>query len=256
MYDANPADGTAATPSDQPAFPLSVLVVTQDCELRERITVYLGEHRCRAIGASDMPPTARLQTDRFSLLVLDVQLEPLDGFDVLRRVRAQSDIPVIMITRKRRDDFDCVVGLELGADDVLGEPLNPRELLARARAILRRHGRVHQSPAESQRGGYRFMGWELRRRSRTLTDPTGRVVNLTKNEYALLNAFLETPGRPLSRVHLMRATRPHEDMYDRSIDVQVLRLRRKLQPEPCAQPLIRTQRGVGYVLDVPVEPLF
>ena len=256
MNYANLVDSRAATPSDKTAFPLSVLVVTQNRDLRERITAYLGEHRCRAVGANEMPPIARLHIEQFSLIVLDVQLEPLDGFEVLRRLRAESDIPVIMITRNRRDDFDCVIGLELGADDFLDEPLNPRELLARGRAILRRHGRAHQLHAQPQRGGYRFMGWELRCRTRTVTDPTGRVVDLTKNEYALLNAFLEAPRRPLSRVHLMRATRPHEDIFDRSINVQVLRLRKKLQPSPFEPQLIRTYRGVGYILDAPVEPLF
>ena len=256
MHRVNIADGSTATPLDQPAFSLSVLVVTQDRDLRERITASLREHRCRAIGASGVPPAARFESDQFSLVVLDVELAPHDGFDVLRQVRAQSDIPVIMITRKRQDDFDCIIGLELGADDFVREPLNPRELLARARAILRRHARAHQPPPQSMRGGYRFMGWELRRRTRSVTDPTGQIVPLTKNEYALLSAFLEAPRRPLSRVYLMRALRPHEDIYDRSIDVQVLRLRRKLQPEPCARQLIRTERGVGYVFDALVEPLF
>lgn len=249
-------DWTAEIPSDENAMALSVLVVTKDHDLRERIIAYLSERRCRAVGVSDMPPTARLQADRFSLLVLDVYLEPVDGFAVLRRVRTESDIPVIMITRKRRDDFDCVIGLELGADDVLGQPVNPRELLARGRAILRRHGMVHQFHAQPQSGGYRFIGWELRRRSRTVTDPAGSVVNLSKNEYALLNAFLEAPRRILSRLHLMRATRPHEDIFDRSIDVQVLRLRRKLRPSPSEPELIKTERGVGYLFDAPVEPFF
>lgn len=256
MYRVDPADLTETTPSDLSSCPLSVLVVTRDRDLRERFTRYLGEHRCRAVGAGDMPPPARLEADRFNLLVLDVQLEPLDGFDLLRRVRAESDIPVIMITRQIRDDFDCVVGLELGADDFLGEPLNPRELLARGRAILRRHGKAHVPPSQLQRGGYRFGGWELRRRTRTVTDPAGRVVTLSKNEYALLLTFLDAPRRPLSRVLLMRATRPHEDIFDRSIDVQVLRLRRKLQLSSDAPQLIKTDRGVGYVFDAAVEPLF
>lgn len=256
MNYGNFADCRAATLSGQTALPLSVLVVTQNRELRERIITYLDEHRCRGVAVSKMPPAAHFCAEQFSLLVLDVQLGPLDGFDVLRRVRAKSDIPVIMITCRRRDDFDCVIGLELGADDFLCEPLNPRELFARVRAILRRQGKAHQLQAQPQRGGYRFMGWELRRRTRTLTDPAGRVVKLTKNEYALLNAFLEAPGRTLSRVHLIRATRPHEDIFDRSINVQVLRLRRKLQPTPSSPQLIRTDRGVGYILDAPVEPLF
>lgn len=238
------------------AIPIRALIVTEDRDLRGQIAERFGENRCHAIGSSHLPAAARLQADRLNLVVLDMQLEPLGGLDALRRLRHVSDVPVILMARKPHDPYDSVIGLELGADDVLFSPLDPRELLARARAILRRHGGTHGTAAPPKRGGYRFQGWELLRRTRTLKNPQDRLVKLSKNEYALLIAFLEAPRRPLPRLHLMRATRQHEDIFDRSIDVQVLRLRLKLQPSAPAPPLIRTERGIGYVFEAEVEPLF
>ena len=136
------------------------------------------------------------------------------------------------------------------------KPFNLRELLARVRAILRRLDKARASPArEPDHGGYRFSGWRLNLRTRRLADPTDADVTLTKGEYALLVAFLDAPQRPLSREHLLQATRVHEDVFDRSIDVQVLRLRRKLETDPNAPRVILTERGVGYVFSLPVKPL-
>src|SRR5262249_41540062 len=164
--------------------------------------------------------------------------------------------PVKIIPGRRRDDIDRVVGLELGADDYLTKPFNLRELLARARAVLRRFDIGHAAPArDPERGRYRFSGWQVDRKSRQLTDPTGAPVALTKGEYALLLAFIDAPQRPLSREHLLQATRVHEDVFDRSIDVQILRLRRKLERDPSAPRVIKTERGVGYVFALPVELL-
>lgn len=256
MYHPTSTDWTVAAPSGVAAPVLNVLVVTRDRDLRERFATYLRTHGCGAVGMDAMPATSRLQADGLNLLVLDVRLELLDGLGVLRRVRMETDIPVIMIARAGRDDIDCVTGLELGADDYLREPLDPRELLARGRAILRRHGMAHAFPLEYPRAGWRFMGWELRRRLRILKDPSGQIVKLSRNEFALLNAFLESPRRPLSRLQLMHASRPHEDISDRSIDGQILRLRRKLQSPLSPPQMIKTHRGIGYVLDADVDPLF
>ena len=189
-----------------------------------------------------------------NLVILDLRLGSEDGLDLLREVRLSSDVPVIIITGHRRDDIDRVVGLELGADDYLTKPFNLRELLARVRAVLRRFDVGRTAPTrDPERGRFRFSGWQLERRIRQLTDPAGAPVALTKGEYAMLLAFLEAPQRPLSREHLLQATRVHEDVFDRSIDVQILRLRRKLERDPSAPSVIRTERGVGYVFAVPVE---
>lgn len=247
---------TGVAPSSGSALPIRAVIVTDDRDLRGRIAAHFDANRCRAVGCERLPPLARLQADHVNLVVLDMQIEPHGGLDALRRLRLGSDIPIILIARKPYDPFDSVVGLELGADDVLFAPLHPRELLARARAILRRQGRADGTAVHAKGGGYRFQGWELLRRARTLKDPHGCFVKLSKNDYALLVAFLEAPRRPLSRLHLMRATRQHEDLFDRSIDVQVLRLRRKLQASETVPPLIRTERGVGYVFAADVEPLF
>ena len=181
----------------------------------------------------------------------------LSGIDLLQRMRElKHAMPVIVITGHRRDDIDRVVGLELGADDYLTKPFNLRELLARVRAVLRRFevGRA-APPRDPERGRCRFGGWQLDRRTRKLTDPDGAPVALTKGEYALLVAFLDAPQRPLSREHLLQATRVHEDVFDRSIDVSVLRLWRKLEANPSAPRIIQTERGVGYVFTLRVEPL-
>jgi DNA-binding response OmpR family regulator len=148
------------------------------------------------------------------------------------------------------------MGLELGADDYLARPVGLRELLARIRAVLRRRTWAAGDARErASHGRCRFGGWELDRRTRRLTDPDGNPVGLSKGQYAMLNAFLDAPQRPLSREHLLQATRVHEDVFDRSIDVQVLRLRRKLRSDADASEIIRTERGVGYVFARPVERL-
>lgn len=190
-----------------------------------------------------------------SLIILDLRLGQDDGLDLLREIRSHSDVPIIITTGHRRDEIDRVVGLELGADDYIAKPFSLRELLARVRAVLRRHemGRAARAH-DPERGGYRFDGWRLERRSRSLFDPEGNPVSLTKGEYGLLLAFLEAPQRPLTREHLLQATRVHEDIFDRSIDVQVLRLRRKLETDPSAPRVIQTERGVGYIFALAVEP--
>jgi two-component system, OmpR family, response regulator len=189
-------------------------------------------------------------------VILDLRLGADDGLEVLREIRSHSDVPVIIATGHRRDEVDRVVGLELGADDYITKPFGPRELLARIRAVLRRQrlGRLVWQ-REAEHGRCRFGGWHLDKRTRRLTDPNNAPVMLTKGEYALLVAFLDAPQRPLSREHLLQATRVHEDIYDRSIDVQIVRLRRKLETDPSAPRIIRTERGVGYVFALPVEYL-
>ena len=218
---------------------------------------YLEQHNMRAISASGRQEMARIfAAEEPDLVVLDLRLDQEDGLDLLREIRARSDIPVIITTGDRRDEVDRVVGLELGADDYVTKPFSLRELLARIRAVLRRQelGRA-ASQRDAGHGRWGFGGWQLDRRARRLTDPGGAEVPLTKGEYALLTAFLEAPQRPLSREQLLQATRVHEDIFDRSIDVQILRLRRKLEGDPSAPQIIRTERGVGYVFTLPIERL-
>jgi len=232
-----------------------VLVVEDDPALQRMILNYFGENNIRTLLATGRQEMSRhLDGADVNLVILDLQLGHEDGLDLLREVRSSSDVPVIIITGHRRDDIDRVVGLELGADDYLTKPFNLRELLARVRAVLRRFEAGRAAPArDPDRGRDRFSGWQLDRRTRRLTDPDGALVTLTKGEYALLVAFLDAPQRPLSREHLLQATRVHEDVFDRSIDVQILRLRRKLERDPSAPRVIQTERGVGYVFAVPVE---
>ena len=236
---------------------VSVLVVEDDPALQRMILNYFAENNIETLLASNRQEMVeRLDDSEVNLVILDLRLGSEDGLNLLREVRSSSDVPVIIVTGHRRDDIDRVVGLELGADDYLTKPFNLRELLARVRAILRRFDAGRVAPArDPERGRFRFSGWQLDRRIRQLTDPAGAKVALTKGEYAMLLAFLEAPQRPLSREQLLQATRVHEDVFDRSIDVQILRLRRKLERDPSAPRVILTERGVGYVFALPVERL-
>jgi two-component system, OmpR family, response regulator len=234
---------------------LTCLVVEDDITMRHLVTSYLEDHDIRAISASRRDEVATLLTsNQPDMVVLDLRLGQEDGLDLLREIRAHSDVPVIITTGHRRDEIDRVVGLELGADDYITKPFGLRELLARIRAVLRRReaGQAASHRA-NERGTLRFGGWRLDRRTRRLTNSRDEPVALTKGEYSLLIAFLEAPQRPLSREHLLQATRVHEDVFDRSIDVQVLRLRRKLESDPSTPSIIQTERGVGYVFTPPVE---
>jgi DNA-binding response OmpR family regulator len=194
----------------------------------------------RAVPASKRQDIAsHFAADEPSLVILDLRMGEEGGFDLLREIRSRSDVPVIITNAHRRDETDRIVGLELCADDYVTKPFSPRELLARVRALLRRR-RGTAVPRKSERGRCRFGGWQLGRHSRRLTHPDGAPVALTKGEYALLIAFLDAPQRPLTREYLLQATRVHEAIFDRSIDVQVLRLRRKLETNPSARRLIQT----------------
>lgn len=256
MYHFNTEELFPASAAPVQPSPIGrVLVIEEDMKIRDAILNHLRDRQWTAVAGDRREIARHLQCKQLSLVTLNAQLGAVSGLDVLRQIRARSYVPVIMYHRGADDDVNRIVGLELGADDFICGALNLHELVARARAILRRQdlGRLIVQPL---RGGYRFAGWELRHASRTLTSPAGKVVVLTKKEYALLNALLESPGRPLSRMHLMLATRAHEDIFDRSVDVQVLRLRRKLAADASGKELIKTERGFGYTMDAVVEPLF
>jgi two-component system, OmpR family, response regulator len=231
------------------------LIVDDDPRMREMMVNYFRQQNVDAISVSGRREMLRhFAVADPSLVILDLQLGDEDSLNLLREIRSRSDIPVIIITGHRRDDIDRIVAFELGADDYVTKPFNPRELLARVRAVLRRQDMARAASLRNpERGGFRFDGWLLERRTRRLTNPHRNPVPLTKGEYALLIAFLDAPQRPLTREHLLRATRMHEDIFDRSIDVQVLRLRRKLESIPTAPRLIHTERGIGYIFATPVE---
>jgi two-component system OmpR family response regulator len=232
-----------------------LFVVDDDASLREVLIRFLEDHHMPTKSASNRSELNRCLAEACpSLIILDVQLGRDDGINVLKEIRRRSDVPIIIVTGTRPDEIDRIVGLELGADDYIVKPFGLKELLARVRAVLRRHelGRAAQSSG-SERGGYRFNGWVLHRRGRKLLGPNAAPVSLTKGEYNLLLAFLKAPQRPLSREHLMHVTRRHQDIFDRSIDVQVLRLRRKLEVHPRAPNFIRAERGSGYVFLPSVE---
>ncbi|WP_338664107.1 response regulator transcription factor [Pararoseomonas sp. SCSIO 73927] len=227
-----------------------------DAEARAGSIRYLADRQCAAVGVGHADLARHLKRDTFSLVVAKLRFTPGDGIAVLRQIRARSAVPVILVVSEGCTEAERILYIELGADDVLCGRLNPRELLARIRATLRRQEIGRRSVSPAFRGGYRFEGWELDLRSRTLKDPAGRIVKTTMAEYALLSALLEAPGRPLSRARLIRATRAHEDVHDRTIDAQVRRLRHRIEVDPSAPKLIRTRRGAGYVLDASVEILF
>jgi two-component system, OmpR family, response regulator len=234
-----------------------ILVVDRDSTARDRVVRYLEEHDLRTASASGRQEMMRrLAAFAPRLVVLDLGIGPEDGLDLLREIRSRSDVPVIVTNCDRCDETDRVLGLELGADDYLIKPFGLRELMARIRAVLRRRETGPTLPKRDQeRGGFRFGDWHLDRRLRRLTEPNGNPVVLTNCEYALLLAFLHAPQRPLTREHLLNATRVHEDVADRSIDVTVLRLRRKLQTDPSAPRVINTERGIGYAFALPVVAL-
>ncbi|MDR6624432.1 response regulator transcription factor [Caulobacter segnis] len=233
------------------AAPARILIVDDDRAMQAMLSEYFANSGLKPlIAANRVQMVDRLRAGPH-VVILDLKLGEDDGLDLLRLIRTQSDVPVIITTGHRRDEIDRVVGLELGADDYVTKPFSPRELLARVRAILRRGG--GDLKRGRGRNRIRFGSWELDRGGHAVQRGDQDPIILTKGEYGLLLAFLESPNRPLSREHLLRATRVHDDVFDRSIDVQILRLRRKLETDPSEPRLIETIRGVGYIFKAQVE---
>ena len=235
-----------------------VVVVDDDPAMRNMIAQYLDSMSFRVSGVANGNDVTRIIEDEaVDLIILDLKLEREDGLDLMRCLGEKSDVPVIVITGQRLDETDRIVGLELGADDYITKPFGLRELVARVRAVLRRSRAAEREPRSREKHRrYRFASWELSMRTRRLTSPAGDEVLLTAGEFNLLTAFLRSPQQVLSREQLLLATRMHdEEVFDRSIDVQILRLRRKLEPDPTAPTLLKTERGAGYVLATPVDTL-
>ncbi|RDD92022.1 DNA-binding response regulator [Acidovorax sp. BoFeN1] len=236
--------------------PKHLLVVDDDREIRRLIEEYLTQAGYRVSSAADGKAMRRLmEQHRFDLVVLDLMLPGEDGLSLCRDLRSRSNIPVLMLTA-RGSEIDRIVGLEMGADDYLAKPFNPRELLARIRSILRRAQALPTNLVPEEVAVFRFAGWTLEVASRNVTAPDGLVVPLSGAEFRLLRVLLEHPHRVFSRDQLLELTNGREAiLFDRSIDVLVGRLRKRLRDDGKEPTLIKTVRGEGYVLAASVEAL-
>ena len=234
-----------------------VLAIDDDPILRSAIADYLGKHEFRVTAVADgAAMQAVLAQEVVDLVVLDLKLQTEDGMVLARRLRDESAIPIIMLTG-RSEEPDRVMGLELGADDYVTKPFSPRELLARIRAVLRRRRpEIQQGRPEGIRA-YRFDGWELNLNTRRLKNRDGQPVRLSNGEFSLLVVLLGAANRVLTRDQLLDMSRLHsDDVYNRSVNTQVMRLRRKLESDPTKPRYICTERGAGYVFGVKVETIY
>ncbi|MBR0673133.1 response regulator [Neoroseomonas soli] len=230
-----------------------ILVVDDDREIRDLLSRFLEKQGMRVTAARDAREARKLwPLGRYHLVVLDLMMPGEPGLDFARWLRGQSDVPIVILTAMG-EETDRIVGLELGADDYVAKPFNPRELLARIRAVLRRasgEGAAKEPPAKV----IRFAGWTLEPGRRRLLNPDGAEVSLTGGEYELLLVLVERPNRVLTRDMLMDLLRGRQaGPFDRAIDVAVSRLRRKLEDDGRNPSLIKTVRGGGYVLAATVE---
>lgn len=235
-----------------PSPPHHVLIVDDDRRIRAMLGQFLHERGLTVSEAGDGKSMfALLEQTRVDAIVLDVMLPGDDGFTLCRRLRADSTVPVILLTAIN-DAADRIAGLELGADDYVAKPFDPRELLARIRAVLRRIGA--SQPSAREQATYNFGGWALDPRRRTLRNRQNVLVDLTSGEFDLLLAFVEYPQQILHRDRLLDLARGRANQtYDRSIDVQISRLRRKIELDPAQPQLIKTVRSEGYIFTADVS---
>ena len=236
-----------------------ILIVDDDPYIREMLVDYLMRQGLRASGAaSGREMRDVLARERIDLVVLDLMLPGEDGISLCRELRApgRPSLPIVMLSA-RSDEADRILGLELGADDYLSKPFAARELYARVKSVLRRTRMMPpQIPAEVPRSQLKFGDWILDTLGRNLVDHDGTVVRLSGAEYRLLRVLLEHPQRILSREQLLQLTQGREaDVFDRSIDLLVSRVRQRLRDEPRESRYIKTVRSEGYVLSVPVQSM-
>ena len=235
-----------------------VLVIDDDPQVRGLLQEYLTENALRVSAVSNTAEMSRILSEwAVDLVVLDLRLGGEDGMTIARSLRGQSCVPIVMLTGVR-EEADRVMGLELGADDYLTKPFSPRELLARIRAVIRR---TRSAPAgasqEQEIRGYRFGDFELNLRTRRLKRNNGGQIALSNGEFNLLAALAASPERVLSRDQLLEASRVYDnEVYDRAIDIQVLRLRRKIEPNPSQPTFIVTERGAGYMFRSAVQIIY
>ena len=236
-------------------LPDHILIVDDDAEIRSLLSRYLQKSGLRVTAVADgRAMWQALDAGRFDLIVLDLMLPGEDGLTLCRNLRAKSfQIPVMMLTA-RGEETDRIVGLEMGADDYLPKPFNPRELLARIKSILRRARALPENLQPEDARAMRFAGWTLDVAARHLLSPAGVVVALSATEYKLLRIFLSHPNRVLNRDQLIDLMLSRDAMpFDRSIDMQVSRLRHRLGEGAREPVIIKTVRGEGYVLSAAVE---
>jgi len=235
-------------------MPDHVLIVDDDAETRSLLREYLEKQGYRVTAAADGRALREaLGRTRPDLIVLDLMLPGEDGLQLCRDLRARSNVPIIMLTA-RGEETDRIVGLEMGADDYLAKPFNPRELLARIKSVLRRARALPGNLEPEAAGAYRFAGWALDVATRNLTAPDGVVVPLSGTEFKLLRIFLAHPDRVLTREQVIELMSARDGgPFDRAIDVQVSRLRQRLRDDAREPRIIKTVRGEGYVLAAQVE---
>ena len=235
-----------------------ILAVDDDAQIRGLLSDYLTENGLRVSTASSGAEMSQiLNEEAIDLVILDVRLKDEDGHALARRLSERQSMPVIMLTGVR-DEADRVMGLELGADDYVTKPFSPRELLARIRTVLRRtQSTARPGGMRREIRAYRFGDFELNLRTRRLKRQNGQAVSLTNGEINLLAAMLAAPERVLTRDQLLEASRVYDnEVYDRAIDIQILRLRRKIEPDPSLPRYIVTERGIGYSFSAPVEVIY
>jgi len=240
-----------------PAKP-HILVIDDDISVCDLVAEYLSRNDMRVTaGASGREMFEVLEREAIDLVLLDLKLPGEDGMQLARVLRERANVPIVLLTG-RNEEADRVMGLELGADDYVTKPFSPRELLARVRAVLRRYQVQATLPErDSARRAFRFSGWELNLRTRRLLSPEGKPVELSNGEFSLLSAFCRAPERVLTREQLLSMSRLHEaEVYDRTVDSQVRRLRTRIEPDPAHPVLIVTERGAGYRFASKVESLF
>ena len=232
-----------------------VLIVDDDRQIRSILARYLHDQGLRTTQAAHGEAMFEaLDKGVFDVILLDIMMPGEDGLSLCRQVRARDDTPVILLTAVNTDT-DRIIGLETGADDYVTKPFNPRELLARIRSVLRRSNALPASFRRPESSTlYLFGGWSVDIRKRTLTSPDGALVSLTSGEFDLLHVFVEHPNEVLTRDQLLNLARGRSSVaFDRAIDVQVSRLRRKIEPDSQQPSIIKTVRSEGYIMTAIIE---
>lgn len=247
-------EGPAASGGETTPPEAHVMICDDDAELRRLLSKFLMDHGYRVTTATDGRDFFRVMRTAapIDVVILDIMLPGQSGLDICRDLRSTSNVPILMLTA-RGNETDRIVGLEMGADDYMSKPFSPNELLARVKAILRRVRMMEAGEGAGNRRLYQFEGWRLDATRRELRNPAGVIIDLSAGEFDLLLAFLDSPQRVLTREQLLEASRNREpSAFDRSIDVQISRLRRKIGPVDDSEGFIKTVRGTGYLFVPPV----